>query len=69
MSKDSYDDAKDDWENVQEIVPQFKDGAEDPDDVPIAQTELVTIDRIIDDFRNQDLSEQLSQVNVRQLRH
>ena len=70
-----YDEAQEDWDNVQEIVPSFGKG-----DLrgtgsssgigireragPPGQSEAVKLDEVLQDFQNQDLTNQLAQVEV-----
>jgi len=70
-----YDEAQEDWNNVQEIVPSF--GKSDPREatessalgireraVPPGQSEPVRLDEVLQDFQNQDLTNQLAQVEA-----
>ena len=57
------DEAQNDWDNVQEIVPKFKS-----EDVQVlkdsGQAPFVTLEEVVSDFRSQDLSSQRAQVEV-----
>ena len=77
MTSATYDEAQTDWENVQEIVPKFKDqlkgdvgvipkggGVELPD-AHGGQSRHATLEEVILDFKSQDLSSQISQAEVR----
>jgi len=71
-----YDEAQEDWDNVQEIVPSFGKG--DPRGAtesssaigireragPPGQSEAVRLDEVLQDFQNQDLTNQLAQVEA-----
>ena len=71
-----YDEAQEDWDNVQEIVPSF--GKSDPRGAtesssaigireragPPGQSVAVRLDEVLQDFQNQDLTNQLAQVEV-----
>ena len=71
-----YDEAQEDWDNVQEIVPSFgksdpRGATESPSAIgireragPPGQSEAVRLDEVLQDFQNQDLTNQLAQVEV-----
>ena len=75
MTSATFDEAQTDWENVQEIVPKFRDqlvgdvgvipkggGVPDPHG---GQSPHATLEEVILDFKAQDLSSQISQAEVR----
>ena len=71
-----YNEAQEDWDNVQEIVPSFgksdpRGATESPSAIgireragPPGQSEAVRLDEVLQDFQNQDLTNQLAQVEV-----
>ena len=66
----NLDDATKEWDEVQEIVPSFANemkNSVNKDLLPpsVKDTALVSVAQILDDFRNQDLTVQRSEAEVR----
>ena len=66
----NLDDATKEWDEVQEIVPSFANemkNSVNKDLLPpsVQDTALVSVAQILDDFRNQDLTVQRSEAEVR----
>ena len=66
----NLDDATKEWDEVQEIVPSFANemkNSVNKDSLPpsVKDTALVSVAQILDDFRNQDLTIQRSEAEVR----
>ena len=67
----NLDDATKEWDEVQEIVPSFANEIDDRGVLtahkrinPYQDTALVSVAQVIEDFRNQDLTIQRSEVEV-----
>jgi len=62
----SLDEAQNDWDNVQEIVPQFKSEgiALVKDSATCGQAPFVSLEEVVQDFKSQDLTSQKAQVEA-----